>query len=185
MNNLTGRQLVEQGIITQCWTIGDRVPEENIQQHGVDLCVIRIEQVDGTTTNGLVSIEGKTKLAQRIFVEPREEGPQGKRKPYWYLMPGAYDITCAQGCKVPADKMLLIRQRSSLLRNGTVLHSSVFDAGFETDKIGTVMIVLTPIEIEVGARVAQIYAHNSNVIEDGDLYAGQWQGDKQRNEQTP
>jgi dUTP pyrophosphatase len=105
-----------------------------------------------------------------------------KRQAYWYLEPGAYEVTLSQGCKVPADKFLLIRQRSSLLRNGAILHSSVFDAGFETTSIGTVMFIQTPICIEYEARIAQIYAHDSNIVEN--LYNGQWQGDKQR-EVTP
>lgn len=162
--NLTGKQLIEQEII-----IGP-YHADNIQQHGVDLNLIKVEQVDGTNENGIIPSQGKTKLAMRIYKETEiQNGLEG-----WYLMPGAYDITFAQGCHVPGDKMLLIRQRSSLLRNGTILHSSVFDAGFKTDNIGTVMIVNTPIFIEKGARIAQIYAHNSNPVEN--LYDGQWQG---------
>lgn len=167
--NLTGKELVAQSIIT------GTIAEENVQQHGVDLNLITVSLIDGTHCHGIVPVNGKTSLAQRIpmilrndprFMKGVNEG--------WYLMPGAYDITFAQGCSVPADKMLLIRQRSSMLRNGTILHSSVFDAGFKTDNIGTVMVVTTPIFIEYNARVAQIYAHNSNVVDN--LYNGQWQG---------
>jgi deoxycytidine triphosphate deaminase len=168
--NLTGKELVEQGIITGV------IDQENIQQHGVDLNVIKIEQIVGNNYNGIVPVKGKTTLAQRIEVQLYKE--KDKEPKGWYLLPGVYDVTLQQGCKVPSDKMLLIRQRSSLLRNGTILHSSIFDAGFSTESIGTVMIVMTPIFIEKGARIAQVYAHNSNVVEN--LYQGQWQGDQQR-----
>jgi deoxycytidine triphosphate deaminase len=58
------------------------------------------------------------------------------------------------------------------------IRSAIFDAGFQTEQIGTMVIVLVPIDIEVGARVAQIVAHNSNEVEN--QYNGQWQGDQQR-----
>jgi deoxycytidine triphosphate deaminase len=100
----------------------------------------------------------------------------------WLLHPGTYDITFWEGCKIPSDYVGLIRQRSSMLRNGTVLHSSVFDPGFETEFIGTVMVVHEPIFIEDSARVAQIYFHKCEEVTE--LYDGQWAFDKQRLEQN-
>lgn len=98
----------------------------------------------------------------------------------WLLYEGVYDITFYEGCKIPANYVGLIRQRSSMLRNGTVLHSSVFDPGFETEFMGTVMVVNETIFIEEGARVAQIYFHECEPVHEENLYSGQWQGDKQR-----
>lgn len=165
MANLTGKELVEKGIIT------GPIGEDNVQQHGVDLNLRIVQRVIG---GGVIPLKGKTVLSKRVDVDTIDH--QGS--PHWYLEPGVYDITFDQGCKIPEDQLLLIRQRSSLLRNGTMLHSSVFDAGFETEQIGTVMHVRVPIMIEVGARIAQIYAHESNIVEN--LYNGQFQGDKQR-----
>lgn len=99
----------------------------------------------------------------------------------WLLYEGTYDITFNEGCKIPANRVGLIRQRSSMLRNGTVLHSSVFDPGFETEFMGTVMVVNEPIFIEENARVAQIYFHECEPVSEDNLYNGQWQGDTQRN----
>ena len=99
----------------------------------------------------------------------------------WLLHEGTYDITFNEGCNIPANYVGLIRQRSSLLRNGTVLHSSVFDPGFETEFMGTVMVVNEPIFIEEGARVAQIYFHECEEVNNSNLYSGQFQGDTQRN----
>ena len=87
----------------------------------------------------------------------------------------------AQGCNIPEDVTLLIRQRSSLLRNGASLHSSVFDPGFATDSIGTVLTVTTQLRIEQGARICQIYGHENEPVNKEDLYNGQWQNDSQRN----
>jgi deoxycytidine triphosphate deaminase len=98
----------------------------------------------------------------------------------WLLYEGVYDITFNEGCKLPSNRVAFIKQRSSLYRNGTIINSPVFDPGFETEFMGTLMYVHETIFIEENARVAQIYFHE---CEPAELYAGQWQGDKQRNQQ--
>lgn len=95
----------------------------------------------------------------------------------WLLYPGVYDVVMYEGCQIPANYVGLIRQRSSLLRNGAVIHSSVFDPGYVNETgIGTVMVVNETIFIEEGARVGQIYFHECTPVADQDLYSGQWQG---------
>ena len=95
----------------------------------------------------------------------------------WLLYKGVYDITFNEGCKLPSNRVAFIKQRSSLYRNGTIINSPVFDPGFETEFMGTLMYVHETIFIEENARVAQIYFHECDSAE---LYNGQWQGDKQR-----
>lgn len=158
---LNGRELVERGIITN-------VPVVNIQQHGVDLNLIRVEELQDI---GRIFIEGKTKLPIYCEVYPING--------VWRLPPGIYSVTFDQGCNIPRDQMLLIRQRSSLLRCGGFIHSSVFDAGFKTDNIGTFMVIMHTVEIDFYARIAQIYNHKATEVEN--LYNGQYQNDKQRN----
>lgn len=96
----------------------------------------------------------------------------------WLLYEGVYDITFNEGCKIPDNRVAFIKQRSSLYRNGAIINSPVFDPGFETQNMGTLLYVHETIFIEKDARVAQIYFHECNGAE---LYNGQWQGDKQRN----
>ena len=100
------------------------------------------------------------------------EGVEG-----WLLHEGVYDITFNEGCKIPDNRVAFIKQRSSLYRNGAIINSPVFDPGFETQNMGTLLYVHEPIFIEKDARVAQIYFHECNGAE---LYNGQWQNDKQR-----
>lgn len=95
----------------------------------------------------------------------------------WLLHEGVYDITFWEGCKLPNNKVAFIKQRSSLYRNGAIINSPVFDPGFETDNMGTLMYVHEPLFIEKDARVAQIYFHECLPAE---MYNGQWQNDKQR-----
>lgn len=97
----------------------------------------------------------------------------------WLLHEGTYDITFNEGCKIPDNRVAFIKQRSSLWRNGALINSPVFDPGFETDNMGTIMIVHETIFIEKDARVAQIYFHECDSAE---MYNGQWQNDKQRNQ---
>ncbi len=163
----TGKQLLDAGIIT------GEINEKNVAQHGIDLNVKRIQRMLDV---GFIPKDGKTRLVRYSDVEIHKDSESNIEK--WHLEPGAYNVDFVQGCDIPNDKMLLLRQRSSLLRNGTILHSSVFDAGFKTEHMGSVIIVAHPIEIEVGARICQVYAHDSNPVEN--LYEGQFQGDKQR-----
>ena len=98
----------------------------------------------------------------------------------WLLYSGAYDITFHEGCKIASNRVGMIRQRSSLLRNGAIIASSIFDPGFETDNMGTIMIVTATIFIEQDARVGQMYFHECAVVAEENLYQGQFQNDKQR-----
>lgn len=169
--NLTGRQLVELGIIT------GPIEQENIQQHGVDLNLMGVAKIFGP---GFIPKNGKTKLAHRMPLMPCQHYVEGNMYMSWELSPGTYEITFAQGCKVPSDQRLRIVHRSSLFRNGSEINSALFDAGFETTQIGTCISVNEPIIIEVGARVGQAYVTLSNEVRSEDLYNGQFQRDQQR-----
>lgn len=164
---------------------------KGIQQVGIDLNVLHIS---------LIGIKGsilkeKTILPKYESIVPditilgeTTDGEILHSKSYngWLLAPGMYDVIFAQGCKVPSNAFFLIRQRSSLLRVGAMIHSSIFDPGFETERIGTCLEVFSnEVFIEYGARIAQIYGHRCDEISDENLYKGQWQGDRQRDLELP
>ena len=136
-------------------------------QVGYDLSVKSISKLQGS---GMV-LKDKT-IVNELEVVPIHDEENG-----WWLEPGTYDVTCNEGCNIAPDTTGMVRQRSSLLRNGTIIASSIFDPGFHTNNIGTVMIVNERIFIEKDARIAQMYFHENN---EGDLYDGQFQNDKQR-----
>ena len=93
-----------------------------------------------------------------------------------FILPaGEYSLTFEQGVKLPSGKTAFIRHRSSILRCGGIITSGVYDPGFEVDEMGGVLIATQPITIEKGARVAQIIIFDNF---DAELYAGQWQGNK-------
>lgn len=161
---LNSQELIDRGIIT------GHIEDDNIAQHGIDLNVTEISRIK-STTSGFIPRKGKTQLPDYQTV-PLDNG-------IWSLAPGMYDVMFAQGCNVPPDQMLLIRQRSSLLRSGAFICSNVYDAGFQTENLGTMLTVVNSIQIEYFARIAQIYNHAATPVEN--LYDGQWQHDKQRN----
>lgn len=99
----------------------------------------------------------------------------------YYLPQGVYDIMFHEGCKIPADKTGFIKHRSSLYRNGCMIVSPLFDPGFETANIGTVLYVMHPlgIYIEKDSRLGQMYFFSHSAVKE--VYNGQWQNDKQRN----
>jgi deoxycytidine triphosphate deaminase len=99
---------------------------------------------------------------------------------YYDLEPGYYEISFVESCKIPANCAMYFKTRSSLVRCGAIVHSGQFDAGFETEKMGAFLHVILPIEIEVGARVAQMIVNESYEVGLTELYDGQWQNDKQR-----
>lgn len=170
---LNAKQILEKGLLKLEHTKGKPA------QIGYDLSLKAVNKIGykGTPDSKIGKVlSSKTELATYSPVQlTNVDGING-----WLLYEGVYDITFYEGCKIPNNYVGLIRQRSSMLRNGTVLHSSVFDPGFETDFMGTVMVVNETIFIEEGARVAQIYFHECEPVHEDDLYNGQWQGDKQR-----
>jgi len=169
---LNSKQIIDEGLLHLEQTQGKPA------QVGYDLSLKQVNVI-GNRKNltgfriGKV-LKNKTELTN---YEPYEQinldGVKG-----WLLYEGVYDITFNEGCKIPDNRVAFIKQRSSLYRNGAIINSPVFDPGFETEFMGTLMYIHCPIFIEENARVAQIYFHECNGAE---LYNGQWQNDKQRN----
>jgi deoxycytidine triphosphate deaminase len=170
---LNAEQIIEQGLIKTENSKGKSA------QVGYDLSAKSVNKIGHPSTPepaiGMV-LKDKTILNTYTPVETKTiDGVEG-----WLLYPGAYDITFHEGCKIAANRVGMIRQRSSLLRNGAIIASSIFDPGFETDNMGTIMIVTATIFIEKDARVGQMYFHECDEVDEENLYNGQFQNDKQR-----
>jgi deoxycytidine triphosphate deaminase len=167
---LNSQQILDEGLLKLERTQGKPA------QVGYDLTLKQVNSVGGRIIDGKIGkvLKDKTELTT---YRPHElmnlDGVHG-----WLLYEGVYDITFNEGCKLPSNRVAFIKQRSSLYRNGTIINSPVFDPGFETEFMGTLMYVHETLFIEENARVAQIYFHECEAAE---LYDGQWQGDKQRN----
>jgi len=96
-------------------------------------------------------------------------------KEVFQLVPGTYSLTFEQGVKLPTNFAAFIRHRSSVLRCGAIITSGVYDSGFEVDQMGAMLIANEHINLEKGARVAQIIIFE-NV--EAEAYDGQFQKEK-------
>lgn len=168
---LNSKQILEEGLLKLDNTQGKPA------QVGYDLSLKEVNKVGinpfAEEKIGMI-LKDKTSLTDYTPISTKNiDGKEG-----WLLYTGTYDLTFYEGCKLPDNRTAFIRQRSSLLRNGAIIASSVFDPGFETENIGTIMIVTETIFIECGARVAQFYVHESTPTDE--LYNGSYQNDKQR-----
>jgi dUTP pyrophosphatase len=173
---LNAQQILDEGLLKLSESKGKPA------QVGFDITLKAVNKVGNRIGNTNVYAAGKigkvlkdkTELTTYTPIEPiKLDGDEG-----WLLHEGTYDITFNEGCKIPDNRVAFIKQRSSLWRNGALINSPVFDPGFETDNMGTIMVVHETIFIEKDARVAQIYFHECDSAE---MYNGQWQNDKQRN----
>lgn len=167
---LNAKQIIDEGLLLLEHTKGKPA------QVGYDLSLKAVQKIGiGTVLNGKIGkvLKDRTELTTYIPTTTiKVDGMEG-----WLLYQGVYDITFNEGCKIPDNRVAFIKQRSSLYRNGAIINSPVFDPGFETQNMGTLLYVHETIFIERDARVAQIYFHE---CDPADKYDGQWQNDKQR-----
>ena len=167
---LNAKQIIDEGLLLLEHTKGKPA------QVGYDLSLKAVQKIGtGTVLNGKIGkvLKDRTELTTYIPTTTiKVDGMEG-----WLLYQGVYDITFNEGCKIPDNRVAFIKQRSSLYRNGAIINSPVFDPGFETQNMGTLLYVHEAIFIERDARVAQIYFHE---CDPADKYDGQWQNDKQR-----
>ena len=175
---LNAQQIIDEGLLKLDETKGKPA------QVGYDLSLKAVQKVGNSLANSPYNVskggrigkvlKDKTELTTYTPVETINlDGVEG-----WLLYQGVYDITFWEGCKIPSNRTAFIKQRSSLYRNGAIINSPVFDPGFKTDNMGTLLYVHETLFIERDARVAQIYFHES--VNTDAMYDGQWQGDKQR-----
>lgn len=169
---LTCKQALEQGLLILDDSKGKPA------QIGYDLSVkeIRLMLAAGTIWTG------KTEPPELSAPLETEIDPLTGKEVY-FLEPGTYDLTFWEGCALPNDVTGRIIHRSSVNRNGGLICSAIFDPGFKTANIGTVLMTSFPIFIEKNSRLAQIYFEKHEPVENP--YDGQWQEDKWRSRPDP
>lgn len=158
---LTATQILEQGIVIPS-------PYSKPAQVGIDLSLATVHKCN----SGSIVFHDRTYIDPLGFEEVKTTSVDHKE--CWVLEPGTYAITFNEGCKIPANAGAFIIHRSSLYRTGTSIVSPVWDPGFVTEKMGTVMIVNVHLTVQKNARVAQMIVHP--VQGDAELYDGQFQG---------
>ncbi|OYR60151.1 deoxyuridine 5'-triphosphate nucleotidohydrolase [Halorubrum ezzemoulense] len=113
------------------------------QPNGVDLTVDALfEQAEP----GRLGRDGK-RVGERQELEPRGD--------CYRLERGSYVVRYGEPVRIPDERIGFVLPRSTLLRNACTLDTAVWDAGYEGVGEGR-LDVGHPIEIEPGARIAQL-----------------------------
>jgi len=145
--------------------LGDVTPEQ-VQPNGVDLTLGGVETQVGP---GRITTDGKTVGEREPVATVERDG-----RDVYALDPGYYVAQYAETVRVPEAHVGYVYPRSSLMRNSCMLHTAVWDAGYEGKGEG-LLEVGRPIEIEAGARFAQFVLA---AADHEDAYDGSYQGER-------
>jgi deoxycytidine triphosphate deaminase len=135
--------------------------DQQVQPNGVDLTV---DAVFEPTEPGRIERDGK-------HVAGRDE--VATQDGYYRLEPNGYIARYGERIAIPDDHIGFVYPRSSLMRNGAMLTTAVWDAGYEGRGEGLLQ-VHRPIDIEPGARIAQLVFARA---EHTGHYDGSYQGE--------
>jgi dUTP pyrophosphatase len=139
----------------------DELTAAQVQPNGVDLTLGTVyEQVE----SGRIGRDGKT-VGERRELEP-DDG-------VYTLDRGGYIVEYGDRVVIPEGHVGFLYPRSSLLRNSCMLDTAVWDAGYEGRGEG-LLEVHHPIELEAGARIAQLVLAEAAHEE---TYEGSYQGE--------
>lgn len=141
-----------------------KLNSNQIQQVGIDLTVDKVYKIaEGSESS--IGIEDRQiadyreikpiKLHFRKRIEGSNQTQIVTMEEGWMLEPGYYLWDSNEKIHVPEDAMGIIFQRSTLLKSGTQIVSSIWDPGFH-GTLGCHLIVHHPIKLERGARVGQV-----------------------------
>jgi deoxycytidine triphosphate deaminase len=138
------------------------VDSKQVQPNGVDL---RLAAVAEPVEPGRIGTDGK-RVAARRDIDPTDGD--------YRLTPGGYVAEYAETIRVPEGHVGFVLPRSSLMRNGCMLNTAVWDAGYEGRGEGLLQ-VHHEIAIEPGARIGQFVLAEAN---HGSTYDGSYQGER-------
>jgi len=136
---------------------------EQVQPNGVDLTVQSIHEQVGA---GEIREGGKT-VGNRKELSTDNKG-------FYTIGSGAYIVEYGEQIKIPDGSIGLVLPRSSLMRNSSMLHTAVWDSGYEGIGEGLLEVNKT-IRVQQGSRIGQmIYADAEN----NEQYDGDYQGER-------
>jgi len=135
------------------------VDPDQPQPNGVDL---RVAAIFRPRTHGHIG-ETETHIGDREPVGPTDGT--------YRLDPGGYIIRYREEIAIPEGHLGVLYPRSSLLRNGAMINTAVWDSGYRGRGEG-LLDVTAPLTIDEGARVAELVLAEAE--HDG-RYDGQYQ----------
>lgn len=143
------------------------IDEEQYQPNGIDLKLQSVEMFDSEQdTIGI--IDGEKKLPNMTELEPDDNGYYTLKKDTYYL----FDLGV---WKIPENTAGLFWIRSTLMRMGANLSSSIADSGYD----GTLKMAyynpVTDVKVKKGERVVQMALFD---VAGAGTYDGDYQNDE-------
>lgn len=121
-----------------------KVADKNVQQAAVDLNLENVWVMEGTFQ---IDEDKKQPRKTRQLVPD----PQG----YYNLEPGVYEISFDHDIEIGHDEAALVITRSTLVRNGVLCASGLWDPGFKGRGGCAMHVAGGQFRIKKGTRVAQ------------------------------
>ena len=143
--------------------------EEQLQPCGLDFSLLRLDRF--TTAGRMGSDAGDRQLPHYQPLEFRADG-------WLHLEAGAYLATFNEVVNIPLDLVALAFPRSSLLRSGVGIHTSIWDPGY-SGRSQAMLAIHNPAgyHIQRNARLMQMaFLRLANPVEQG--YQGRYQGER-------
>lgn len=139
-----------------------------VNPNGVDLRLAEATRLDG---GKLIMIGGEKfepdfSVTEEDFVQPEDR--------VFSFEPGYYVVRYAETLEIPMGHVGFVYPRSTLMRNGLMLFSAVWDAGYEGQGVGG-LAVFNEAEIQKGTRIGQIVMARAE--DSSGEYDGQYQGE--------
>jgi dUTP pyrophosphatase len=142
--------------------------ETQLQPSGFDLSLESIEEyLDG----GAVDFSNKERvIATTRSLIPDDEG-------WFHLEKGVYKVVYNEVVKMPLDVAAIARTRSTLLRNGAMIGTAVWDPGYE-GRSSSMLTVYNPfgLRLKKDARIAQLVFFQTGEVGKG--YSGVYQKER-------
>lgn len=158
---LTGKDILSQGIITN--VLDAKLQEQSV---GIDLTISKIETY---MSSGIIDFDNskrqKPRMAEVSFIDGECD-----------LNPGAYLVSFNEIVSVPLDKVGIALPRSTMLRCGATMETSIWDPGY-VGKSQSMMIVYNPQGIRFckNARIMQIMFMDVGQV--ANAYSGIYNGE--------
>lgn len=116
------------------------------QPNAFDIYIDRVYSI-GPEEFSLDANDNKT-YRSSVKMEPDSNG-------FWLLRPGSYEVISSCSVEVSDSECGYVKTRSTLLRNGCVIQSGLYDSGFK-GKVGCILIVTSGnFKVQKGSRIAQ------------------------------
>jgi len=139
--------------------------DKQIQPNGIDLTLRSVCSFDG------IGELGEGKQLPKLEEAQIENGA-------FNLSPGSYLAAYNEKVRIPKGAVGLLLPRSSLMRMGCMLHTALWDQGYEGEGIG-LLVVHNPVKIHIGARIGQLIFLNAKKVDN--TYSGAYQNETHEN----